>query len=341
LPSVTLHGGLTRDERLAVVRQFTRGGGRLLLATDAGGEGLNLQSACRLVINLELPWNPMRLEQRIGRVDRIGQRRPVHVIHLIARDSDESRVLVRLQSRVARARADIGGADPLGVGTGDDSRFAWQIIAGETGDVPLDDSTDADWPFDRLWTPPLASEAQIETHRLSAARALTKDGDESALARIEGIGPAFATARHWRTRILLRGRVVMIWRVAAEDGTGRAVGSTIVAVAVHQSLGPDDEVMLKRVDLAAAEWRARVTAVNRAVISTRLAREKRMDEGPVLPQLFQAGLFDRRDERARLAVAASHGAAARNRADRVAAIEGASPVSFLPPQLVLVIKPAR
>ena len=114
-PSVTLHGGMTRDERLEAIRHFTHGGGRLLLATDAGGEGLNLQRACRLVVNLELPWNPMRLEQRIGRVDRIGQRRPVHVIHLIARDSDESRVLFRLQSRVARARADIGGADPLGI----------------------------------------------------------------------------------------------------------------------------------------------------------------------------------------------------------------------------------
>ena len=106
---------MARDERLDAIHHFTHGGGRLLLATDAGGEGLNLQRACRLVVNLELPWNPMRLEQRIGRVDRIGQRRTVHVIHLIARDSNEARVLGRLQSRIERARADIGSADPLGI----------------------------------------------------------------------------------------------------------------------------------------------------------------------------------------------------------------------------------
>ena len=57
---------------------------RLLLATDAAAEGLNLHHRCRLVVNLELPWNPMRLEQRIGRVDRIGQQRTVHAFHLIA-----------------------------------------------------------------------------------------------------------------------------------------------------------------------------------------------------------------------------------------------------------------
>src|SRR5262249_33145554 len=86
---------------------------RILLATDAGGEGLNLHHRCRVVINLELPWNPIRLEQRIGRVDRIGQRRPVHVFHLIARDTDEGRILERLRARIARAQDDIGGGDPL------------------------------------------------------------------------------------------------------------------------------------------------------------------------------------------------------------------------------------
>jgi hypothetical protein len=61
--------------------------------------------------------------------------------------------------------------------------------------------------------------------------------------------------------------------------------------------------------------------------------------GPALPQLFQPGLLDRRDERARLAVAASQGAADRDRADRLAAIERARPLSFLRPQLLLVLRP--
>src|SRR5574341_373469 len=66
-----MHGGLTRRERSEAVGRFTHGDARLLLATDAGSEGLNLHHRCRLVVNLELPWTPLRLEQRAGRVDRI------------------------------------------------------------------------------------------------------------------------------------------------------------------------------------------------------------------------------------------------------------------------------
>src|SRR5262249_28502388 len=62
-PSVVLHGGLTRDEREAALAVFAREPRMVLLATDAAGEGLNLHRPCRLVVNLELPWNPMRLEQ--------------------------------------------------------------------------------------------------------------------------------------------------------------------------------------------------------------------------------------------------------------------------------------
>src|SRR5262249_41272645 len=86
-----------------------------LLATDAAGEGLNLQATCRTVVNIELPWNPMRLEQRIGRVDRIGQRHTVHAFHFIAA-SGEERMLRRLQERLRRAQADIDTSDPLASG---------------------------------------------------------------------------------------------------------------------------------------------------------------------------------------------------------------------------------
>ena len=64
---------------------------KVFLSTDAGGVGLNLQAASA-VINFEPPWNPARLEQRIGRVHRLGQTRPVHVVHLLTRDSIEERV---------------------------------------------------------------------------------------------------------------------------------------------------------------------------------------------------------------------------------------------------------
>jgi len=115
LPCVVLHGGLTARERTAALAVFASNPRTVLLATDAAGEGLNLHQACRLVVNVELPWNPMRLEQRIGRVDRIGQRRTVHAFHLIATGTGEPRILRRLTRRIAAAQAEIGAPDPVGI----------------------------------------------------------------------------------------------------------------------------------------------------------------------------------------------------------------------------------
>jgi superfamily II DNA or RNA helicase len=103
-----LHGGLSRAERAAALDAFTHGDARVLLATDAAGEGLNLHHRCRLVVNVELPWNPVRLEQRTGRVDRIGQRRRVHTFHLIAHDAGERAVADRLEAKRTDAEQDLG-----------------------------------------------------------------------------------------------------------------------------------------------------------------------------------------------------------------------------------------
>jgi len=108
-----LHGGLTPRARVDAVRRFTTGGARLLLATDAGSEGLNLHHRCRLVINLELPWTPLRLEQRAGRVDRIGQTRRVHVVHLVAAATSEESTLARLARRLHDARGTLSAFEPL------------------------------------------------------------------------------------------------------------------------------------------------------------------------------------------------------------------------------------
>jgi superfamily II DNA or RNA helicase len=77
-----LHGGLGASERQRALGEFLSGRSTVLVATDVAGQGLNLQSGSRWLINLELPWNPARLEQRVGRVDRIGQRRSVHATML-------------------------------------------------------------------------------------------------------------------------------------------------------------------------------------------------------------------------------------------------------------------
>jgi len=91
-----LHGGMQGKERRAVLEQFKQEGCRVFLSTDAGGVGLNLQAA-DTVINLELPWNPAVLEQRIARVHRMGQSRPVRVVNFVTRGTIEERVLKEIE----------------------------------------------------------------------------------------------------------------------------------------------------------------------------------------------------------------------------------------------------
>ena len=99
---IVLHGGLSGTERRIAIAGFNNGGA-LLVATDAASEGLNLQHRCRLVIHFELPWTPARLHQRCGRVNRIGQTRPVHEVALIADDTAERLVIGPLVRRAGRA----------------------------------------------------------------------------------------------------------------------------------------------------------------------------------------------------------------------------------------------
>ena len=103
LRAVSICGGTPVSERRHAVEAFNHGGADVLVATDTAGEGLNLHHRCRLVIDVELPWNPLRLEQRIGRIDRLGQRRRVHGLRLFYPDTIEERVLERLELRRRRA----------------------------------------------------------------------------------------------------------------------------------------------------------------------------------------------------------------------------------------------
>ena len=102
---LTLHGGLTSRERTDVIAQFNGGQTRLLLATDAASEGLDLHRRCRFDVNLEIPWTPVRLEQRVGRVDRIGQARRVHVLNLAAVGTHDEAMKERLWTRGERIAA--------------------------------------------------------------------------------------------------------------------------------------------------------------------------------------------------------------------------------------------
>ncbi len=105
----TIHGGLNRKERRAVEERFKRDKNlSVLIATDAAGEGINLQNA-HIMINYDLPWNPNRLEQRFGRIHRIGQKEVCHLWNLVANDTREGQVFLKLLKKIEEERAALGG----------------------------------------------------------------------------------------------------------------------------------------------------------------------------------------------------------------------------------------
>jgi len=100
--ATVFHGGLDARARTQMIDQFrTDETTRVLFSTDAGGLGLNLQDAASVVVNLEVPWNPAVLEQRIGRVHRMGQRKSVQVLHFVTRGAIEERVRQVVENKKA------------------------------------------------------------------------------------------------------------------------------------------------------------------------------------------------------------------------------------------------
>ncbi len=106
---VNISGSTPREERRSIQARFTQDEGCLVLvATDAAGEGINLQRA-HLVINYDLPWNPNRIEQRFGRVHRIGQTEVCHMWNLVAADTREAQVYIRLLAKIEQQRIAYAG----------------------------------------------------------------------------------------------------------------------------------------------------------------------------------------------------------------------------------------
>jgi superfamily II DNA or RNA helicase len=101
-----LNGAMDLDTRTKAQQAFARDA-RILISTDAGGEGLNLQF-CHVVVNFDMPWNPMRVEQRIGRVDRIGQPHVVRAINFVLEDTVEHRVREVLETKLALIAEEFG-----------------------------------------------------------------------------------------------------------------------------------------------------------------------------------------------------------------------------------------
>ena len=106
---VLIHGGMGREERMKAQESFRHDPEvQVLLATDAAGEGINLQRA-HLMVNYDLPWNPNRLEQRFGRIHRIGQTEVCHLWNLLAEETREGDVYRKLLEKLEQARRSLGG----------------------------------------------------------------------------------------------------------------------------------------------------------------------------------------------------------------------------------------
>jgi superfamily II DNA or RNA helicase len=135
---VAIHGGVGREDRRKVQNLFTQDKDvRVLVATDAAGEGLNLQRA-HLMVNYDLPWNPNRIEQRFGRIHRIGQKEVCHLWNLVAANTREGEVFQRLLQKIEEQRIAYKGKvfDVLGEAFAEEPLRKLLIEAIRYGDKP-------------------------------------------------------------------------------------------------------------------------------------------------------------------------------------------------------------
>lgn len=292
-----LHGALTPRERQARLTAFNRGERRILLATDAVSEGLNLHHHCRLVVTAELPWTPLRLEQRVGRVDRIGQQRRVHAIHLVAGGTAEESTVERLQSRAAAAESVLGGSAR-------DENVARAVLLG---------------PPSRHAEVPDAMSAGGDLRTIDLRAAAVSEAERIALWRVLPTGTF--TRRDYRP-VLSAGqpthgappRCYWLFRGSIVDSSGNHLWSVPMAISadvrrrrarkpaqIRELLNPDrPEVQQAALDAHAAALASLTVAIHPWLLLA-LTREqeiadaltvRRSDLGPV-----QGGLYDRRADR--------------------------------------------
>lgn len=102
-----IHGGMNLNQRIHAEHEFNDVV-QIMVATEAAGEGINLQKACWLMVNYDIPWNPNRLEQRMGRIHRYGQQNEVHVYNLVASDTHEGKILAKLFDKLEKIKEQLG-----------------------------------------------------------------------------------------------------------------------------------------------------------------------------------------------------------------------------------------
>ena len=290
-----LHGAQSPAERASAIDGFRRGDASVLLATDVASQGLNLQERARWVISVELPWTPARVEQRIGRVDRIGQMRTVHATLILAGHPTENGLLARFARRTLDVRRAVGGDALTSLTPPSERVVAHALLDGRDSVDETSISTVHELTASARWRRP----AQALARQLIVKRALN---------------------RHWRARddtgsrpcltMLRRGptgvRTLVVFSVPILDGTGFLVERRLVCLAL-KDLDPSGVTALARSE-AIHRWLAhhlsnRLARLQRnaAAVSAACARVDQAIARHLVsvgwPTELQAGLFDRRDER--------------------------------------------
>jgi superfamily II DNA or RNA helicase len=308
-PVVVLHGGMEPAERARIQRRFNEGIVSLI-ATDAASEGLNLHHRCRLIVHYELPWSAARIEQRAGRVDRLGQTGRVHEIALIASGTAERLVLAPLAIRAARARS--GGRGRLGLLDAlTESRVAELVMEGIQPPTLEEAAPDLHRP-DSVTVMNVASKAADEVRRLETMRAW-RQYSPTVTHRRSGGGAVAASLRSRRST--LRPGIVLLFVLRLRDEDGASVHAEPAVLQVpftahprHPPKPADLEQIVRELSKSPdsplretiAELVERMADATRSIIHVQRSSLRRREEAltrtvtSAARELVQAGLFDRR-----------------------------------------------
>ena len=202
----------------------------------------------------------------------------------------------------------------------------------------------------------LRAEASSEASRVADARTHTRDEDDDALAQLEADGPWIVIARRTRMRRRLGRRVLLLWRVAYEDASGRVAESCLTAIAIQLRASPPtrltrawigavlraiDSDVRAQIEADTRGWRDAASSTVQSFTATRLARERAIAASSRVTAVdaFQPGLFDRRAERLRQIDARAVADGDRVAATRLAALEQSAALVLRPARLLLVAVP--
>ena len=266
----TLEGAVSHKERDQLQQGFLAGGFQVLVSTDAGGEGIDLQSA-HVMVDWDIPWSLVRLEQRMGRLHRIGQKKPVHIYHLVAPETREGRVQEVMLSNLEAAGEALHGRifdllDATASRAGFDytralidaqrSPFA-RIVIPEASEL-VNKAQELVRDEDRLRTPTDTQAAldRFRSDRLEAINPVIVDGFVDALAHAEGwtLGPGPAKGIR---RVVAAGSLPAALgsereRLIAADGASvrQAINEGAEGLDDVVVLGPTEEPFAELVQLA-------------------------------------------------------------------------------------------